>query len=130
MANSNVRPTASFDHLVDAEQERLRDRQPERLGGRCLPGGLCCNLTFPSLAAVRRGRTNGVHLAACQRENRNVSAAHRGRLIPLPRSSRCWIAQFTCCQTRRQLAASLRLVERCRKKRREFTIIQPLERVG
>src|SRR6266700_4895922 len=54
MANSNVRPTASFDHLVDAEQERLRDRQPERLGGRCLPGGLCCNLTFPFLAAVRR----------------------------------------------------------------------------
>src|SRR6266568_3119626 len=36
------------------EQERLRDRQPERLGGRCLPGGLCCNLNFPSLAAVRR----------------------------------------------------------------------------
>src|SRR6266542_3107498 len=29
------------------EQERLRDRQPERLGGRCLPGGLCCNSTFP-----------------------------------------------------------------------------------
>src|SRR6266542_5725698 len=36
------------------EQERLRDRQPKRLGGRCLPGGLCCNLTFPFLAAVRR----------------------------------------------------------------------------
>ncbi len=31
--------------------------------------------------------------------------------------------------SRRQLAASLRLVERCRKKRREFTVIQPLERV-
>src|SRR6266699_4774489 len=43
-----------LENIAPREQERLRDRQPERLGGRCLPGGLCCNLTFPFLAAVRR----------------------------------------------------------------------------
>src|SRR2546427_529083 len=109
-------PQLSLPRCRASEASTFRTSDREIPNSRAIRGG--------AIPALKAARTAFTWPRVSER-----TATCAGRTLE-ERSSRCWIVQCTCCQTRRQRAASLGLVERCLKKRREFTVIQLLERVG
>ena len=78
------RSSARLDLAIGPPRPSRRSRRI-RLGRSAAERGVPRNSGGGRYTGLE-GRTNGVHLAACQRENRNVRRAHLGRLIPLRRS--------------------------------------------